>query len=167
MAPPPKNERYYLKPTKVKEPDEWPEFLLDEVLVTDGRQKPISLLEATVNNGVVVHGLLRKVKDEDEDLVRHEISETGNPIFLPNVELFAYQRDMDGTIDFWAASKSGWFKMVGPSKAYQSVYDDMEQAVTLLRFLEGLHPEEPPNSRGSLYPTLDEIFEEVCSSSPS
>lgn len=125
--------------------DLWAEYDLSSVHVhaSDTPNAPISLLHASVGNPLTVTGQLEPLDRDDTDLLVSGATHTNKRINLELTDVctFSYGELGDGSVALWAGGKSGWFK-VKPGRAYQPMYEEMQEAVKLLYFVADSYKEK-------------------------
>lgn len=142
------------KDPRLKNSDDWPNFLLKNVNITNQQTgQQVSLLSAHKGNPVRVTGQLDEVEDEyrslgNIDASPHRVSYllTIEPVVreeryqsltieLKDVTTYAFAEYDDGTNGFWAAGTSGWFEVSGVSTKYQTIFNEMLEAASMLYML--------------------------------
>jgi hypothetical protein len=87
------------------------------------------------------------------------LSKSTKPVDLEirNVTRFSYGELTDGEFAIWAEGNAGWFE-IRPAPHYNSIYEDMIEAVQLLYFVTDIYGE--PRKKGG-GPSTQLIFQEV------
>lgn len=78
-------------------------------------------------------------------------------IVIRNVTRYSYAQMTDGTYVVWALGKAGWFE-IQPAAHYQTIYDDMIQAVQVLYFVIDIYSKRGRKGYG---PTAGAIYQMV------
>ena len=150
-------------------PDDWPEFRLNDATVTLPNGKPnelVSLLLASENHPLTVIGKLEPVaKDLAHTYLLPGKQKTQN-IEVANVRSFAYGVYEDGSVEIWATGQAGWF-VINPAKRYQRIYNEMVEGVNVLFFIADAYKTVRKSGKGrnaTVLPDFSpkEIFEKYA-----
>lgn len=170
-----------------QDPDNWPNFCLTKCnVVSQSSGKQVSLLSAHKGNLVKVIGQLEEVEDDLLHLgqtflkngSQNHVANLANivrdkhyqkrTIELENISVYAFAEYEDGSYGFWAAGKAGWFEFTGSSSSYQSLYDEMVEAASMLYMLadklrRAINDRPKQNPKEIEYYS-SRIFRDVCGS---
>ena len=150
-------------------PDDWPEFKINDATVTlpNGKlNEPVSLLVASEHYPVTVTGRLEAVPKELAHTFLLSTKQRTATIEVSDVRNYAYGAYEDESVDIWAAGKAGWF-ILKPSKAYRAIYDQMIEAVNILYFIVDAYKTPRKTGKGrsaTVLPdyTAQELFEKYA-----
>ncbi|KAF2486225.1 hypothetical protein BDY17DRAFT_291097 [Neohortaea acidophila] len=145
-------------------PDNWPEYRLNDAKVTlPSDSQSVSLLLASEHYPLRVTGQLEAVSRKRAHLWL--LPSKPRPMYIEiAVRTFAYD-DSDG-VAVWAAGNAGWFK-IKPSREYQSAYEEMTDAITLIYFVIDAYTTRRRQGKGKSAITLpdyspQELFEKYA-----
>ncbi|EAT82585.2 hypothetical protein SNOG_10250 [Parastagonospora nodorum SN15] len=137
--------------------DDWEIFILNNAQVVHEKNgKPVSLLAAYADTPLKVTGTFTPGRGQSKYL----LSKSKKPIDLEirNVTRFSYGELTDGEFAIWAEGNAGWFE-IRPAPHYNSIYEDMIEAVQLLYFVTDIYGE--PRKKGG-GPSTQLIFQEYA-----
>lgn len=170
---PPHPESTLLAPRdpSITDSDEWPEFRLTDAYAvlpdTKDTTQPVSLLLASEHYPLSVIGRLQPPAEGQEHLwLLKDGGKKGIPIVVDDVRSFAYGAYEDGSVEIWAAGKSGWL-VIQPGRAYRTIYQDMCAAVKMLFFVADAYTEPEPsrkrkNAQPWSEPNAEQVFEKYA-----
>ena len=168
--------------------DQWPEFSIKNVNVTSqATGELISLLGAHKSSPVCVQGTLEEVDPSHFDLgevAKSSISSLisvltvvelvktstyqERAIKINNVSTYSFSQFEDGTFGFWAGGQAGWFEIASASRAYQNIYQEMNEATGMFYFLADKYKKTRKSFASATAKSCEKYlstwFNDVCSS---
>ncbi|KAF2432444.1 hypothetical protein EJ08DRAFT_732527 [Tothia fuscella] len=132
--PIPESKALPARDLKLRDENEWPEYHLRDVEVTDGKGREASLLHADPAYPLVVTGTLELDRARLGLLLPSAAAKSKNPIIqIKAVTHFSYGAYANGDVDIWAAGEAGWYR-IKPSPSYVATFQTMIEAVNILYF---------------------------------
>ncbi|KAL8951875.1 MAG: hypothetical protein Q9222_002181 [Ikaeria aurantiellina] len=121
-------------PSKIH-PDDWPIHHLKKVnVISNQTQRCVSLLESHKDHAVQVTGLL-----EATDVTMKQLTDgrksLSKRVEISNVSFWAFSEESDRSVSLWAAGKAGWFELHDPVPQYRTIFERMNEAVSMLYHL--------------------------------
>lgn len=90
----------------------------------------------------------------------------GRTIELKDVTTYSFAEFKDGTYGFYAAGKAGWFRIEDSALSYQSKYNEMVEATSMLYImadkLRRAIRKQPKLSKTACNKYVKRVFQDVC-----